>query len=423
MSRISNLVEFCSKIGIFKACPKTNVVTFGPYGKLILSQIKEEWKRANLKKFHNNFLINWENAFNEFDFDYYTESLEKVFGINKLPVGLIKICSKPPNNDYNLSEKSNFLMKNFYKNKQQHHELCYLSAYRFYDDSSMSFTDKSRIQSLTAMDPLSLWQRERKNWWSKILNFPEFVTLTSSSSDTTSISYKNDDALVQNGPDNDIILMESINHLSDLNEGDKRLKSLIKSKSEVNFIFKDAKHAIITETSAENVLESILNDSIEYRRKKSDLVPRLKHMQEKEKIVFRLNFRLAPFKACILYENQSLMKDLDKNSISDSNNLTAKESNQININGNLNETANDLRKMLYYAQINTFSRSVNHESEMSAMYEHLDEMGVPFSIFIPSTITKDGICRVRNRETTLEEHLHISLVVKQFSSISNALSF
>ena len=66
---------------------------------------------------------------------------------------------------------------------------------------------------------------------------------------------------------------------------------------------------------------------------------------------------------------------------------------------------------------------VKTEMELNERHDHLDMMGVPYSIYLPPSLPTDGICFVRSRETTLQEHLHISLLVKQFVSISNALSF
>ena len=86
MNKIVQLENFCLKTGILirsnidnsplvnnkynryekhnKNLNKINVeqtVNFGPYGQLLLNQIKNEWLKSNLFKFENNFLVDSKN--------------------------------------------------------------------------------------------------------------------------------------------------------------------------------------------------------------------------------------------------------------------------------------------------------------------------------------------------------------------------
>jgi glycyl-tRNA synthetase (class II) len=137
----------------------------------------------------------------------------------------------------------------------------------------------------------------------------------------------------------------------------------------------------------------------------------------KEKIVFNLDYRLAPFKACVLFH--SSLKD---ESIKKNNNINDLKRN-LNLNDNLDSIANSLKKLFVLNQINVMLMDVANENDIESKYDSLDEMGVPYVVYLPSTIVKDGICFIRSRDTTLSEKTHLSLVVKQFSSISNALHF
>jgi glycyl-tRNA synthetase (class II) len=197
--------------------------------------------------------------------------------------------------------------------------------------------------------------------------------------------------------------IKHIKYLSDQSENEEHLMSLfpMTGKSATNFLLKQTKQIVITQTTCQNVLENILYDSVQYRRDKSEIIKELKP-EAKKKIVFRLDFKLAPFKACILYNSNSKNDDMESS---------------------FSKLAYDLKKMFLYNQINVILLKINSESELESKYDHLDEMGIPYSIYLPSNISENGTCFIRNRETTLIEHLNFGLVVKQFCAIAKALNY
>lgn len=404
-----HILDFCLRNGIFKHCTSSGVVIFGPYGKLLLEEIKKEWLRANIKKFQHNFLVDsnenlLQKSTHKFESNFLVKSISEVYGIKELPVGLLNIYkSKLTKESSQKFSDQCFLLNNLKNNSM----VTYLNAFHFHNNQKINFDASTDIEdTLMKSDPLAFWQRERKNWWIKIFNSPEFVEMIHSgpnkeedSIDNFHVVYKqNNDS---SKDDNDVIAtsLESIKHITDLMVNKQFLHSLLNSTDiQSNFLLKDTNQMIVTQTTCEQVLENVLLDSVQYRRMKSDILKKT-NPNEKQKIIFRLNFKLAPHKACILY-NKPESKDAE---------AFANE-------------ARDLKKLFFYNQIDVLLMPVVSEEELQFKYDHLDEMGVPYSIYLPPGLTKDGMCHVRNRETTLQEHLHISLVVKQFKAISNALS-
>jgi len=247
-------------------------------------------------------------------------------------------------------------------------------------------------------DPLAFWQRERKRWWVRMLSFPENVELrhvnqeaSGEDTDTFCLEYKAEEG------EQEASQLEEIRHVTGLDDGKSFLKQLLNSdRPSENFLLRETSQMIITQTTCEKVLESVLLDSVQLRRDKSELLNLVGKEEEpmKRKVVFRLDYRLAPYKACIVYCGERG-----------------------------EAAARDLKKMFYYNQIEVLLMSVKREEELDEKHEWLDELGVPYAIYLPQTLAKDGVCFVRNRETTLQEQLHISLIIEQFRAVSNALSF
>lgn len=400
MNKLPNLVEFCQRAGIFKTCSASKKFTFGPYGQLLLKQIQKEWLRANLYKFSHNFLIDSTNLLNDsksFDADFFVKNLKENFGVTQLPVGLLNTyCScanKPVKSElYYLPSptEENFLIKELHGNESN--TLIHLNAYHFYSTEFLESTKLSDVEMNSMLsDPLLFWQRERKNWWIKMFSFPEKVTLKHSESNTENIDKVE---ISYQLPNESLKYLESIQHFTSLDNSSSCLQSLLKSGDPCqNFLLNDTKQMIVTQTTSQNVLENILADSVQYRCNKAEILNR-PEISDNQKVVFRLDYKLAPFKACILYDSSSLTE------------------------------ANDLKKIFFFNQIEVCMMLYkNDEQGLEEKYEQLDEMGVPYSIHLSRNLAKDGICFIRNRETTLIEHLHISLIVKQFRSLSNALCF
>lgn len=401
MLKSQSLLEFCHKTGIFTSCTESNTATFGPYGQLLLKQIKKQWLRANFNKFKHNFLIDSTNNLlhknNGFNLNFFINSLPSAYDFKQLPIGLLNVhtssCYKnKPSCEWEHPPNKFFL--DVPLDRHESNKLMHLNAFHFYNNDC--FVNDTEIDIMKS-DPLSFWQRERKNWWVKLFSFPEYVKLdhlsTSDQPDHTidkiNISYN---------PDNQSPnYLENVQHITNLNTNDQaELKRVFQlSEGPSNFLIKETSQMIITQTTAENVLEKILVDSVQYRRKKSEVLKTGSARFEKQKMVFRLNYKLAPYKACILYNEA---------------------------NDNYKE-ASTIQDVFRYNQIDVLMMPVKSESHLDERHDHLDTMGIPYSIYLPPSLAKDGICFVRNRETTLQEHLHISLLVKQFLAISNALSF
>jgi hypothetical protein len=398
MNRIPNLLDFSIKTGILNISNKT--VQYGLYGQLILNQIKNEWLRANLTKFETSFRVDSINFLNNqsnnenFSFKDYTKNLANIFEINNPPFSILNVFTSDTKCNRIEHAWDRFDQeKHFYSDCKPASLFTHLNGFHFCNDEHLNPNDFT--------DSLSFWQRERKNWWIKLFNCPENVYMNNQSIDDLKIGITD---LFYN-KNSTAKWLENISCIDNLTEHEINLESILKSiKEENNSYLANTKQLIITQTTCENVLESILNDSVQYRRKKSDILKLCKFENEKDKLVFRLDYRLAPYKACILYEKTN------------SDSIEIKKCYQV---------AEDMRKLFVYNQINVLLLSFDSKKEtIENKYDKLDELGVPYTIFIKaSRILKDGICLIRNRDTTLEEHLHISKVVEQFNSISNALNF
>jgi glycyl-tRNA synthetase (class II) len=185
------------------------------------------------------------------------------------------------------------------------------------------------------------------------------------------------------GENSETSWLENIKHIRNVNEDSEYLKLLVGSEDKQNLLLKETKQIIITQTNCNNILKNIIIDSVQ--------------INDSNKFIFNLDYRLAPFKTCILFEQ--------------------------NINNSMSSIADDLRKKLFSNQINSFKMQITNENELSTAYEHLDEMGVPFHIYLPSSITKNGLCLVRNRDTSLSEQTHIDRIANYFSKITNSLTY
>lgn len=344
MNRLLKLEKFCEKTGIF--CFKSH--KFGPYGYALKNQIKNEWLRFSLNKFSNNYLVEnidlLEKKESNFDLKYFISKLAN-FGKKSHLVGLINTfdSAKPDKNEPTL-----FIGIN----NQTNLNAIYLN--------------------FDLEDHYSFWQHERLQWWSKIVNFPEHLML-----DKSDLIYHYDQTDIKNKIEK-VTLVNNFENLLNF----KNMEPI--------------KNLIISETNCETILENILIDSVQFP---DDL--KLKEnlgqygINVQDKIYFNLDFRLAPFKICLLYSSQ------------------------------VRELAQDFKKIFYFKtkqNILLFELDDN-EADLEDKYDHIDLMGIPYSVYLPKSITKDGICKLRNRDTTVNEETHLNLVIQQFNSIVNALSF
>jgi glycyl-tRNA synthetase (class II) len=419
MNKIAKLENFCFKTGILiksnkNSSPlfddkynkydqysnfhnknnKEESFNFGPYGQLLLNQIRNEWLKSNLFKFENNFLIDSQNfAAASSDMNQYVSSLINVFNIKSLPVGFINVYNQQ------VSSKANpFLLYDLFKNHNKassekffkssissDFQTTHLNCFYFCDNNLFKHEsgDQKTLHLKSFKDPFTFFQREKKNWWIKILNNPENLTINHIESDLSKTESINEfDLNYKVEETTETSWLENIKHIRNVNDN-KYLKLLIGSSDIDNFLLKETKQLIITQTNCNNILKNIIIDSVQ--------------ILDSNKFIFNLDYRLAPFKTCIIFEQ--------------------------NINSSMSSIANDLRKKLFSFQVNSFKMEVANENELNKAYEHLDEMGVPFNIYLPSSITKNGICFVRNRDTSLSEQTHIDRIANYFNQITNSLTY
>ncbi|KAG8186659.1 hypothetical protein JTE90_014735 [Oedothorax gibbosus] len=104
------------------------------------------------------------------------------------------------------------------------------------------------------------------------------------------------------------------------------------------------------------------------------------------KNVLQLHFKLAPYKVCLFLEASDI-ESLKK----------------------LETLKSHLTKELKDSSISLFSSPVlEHSSSISTSFDRLDEMGVPYIIVLNEKSLLTGIAGLRNRDTTLQEQVHIA---------------
>jgi glycyl-tRNA synthetase (class II) len=404
MNRLTKLEDICQKIGIFtyKKINGESRLVFGPYGHMLLNQIKNEWIRTNTVKYTNNYLIKWINLSSEsdnntdFDVDHYCQSLKDQFNLRRLPFGAVNVYES----GLNQNEASKFTL---FKNVHRVTNLNY-----FY------------LNDLLEIDCLTYWQNERRRWWIRHMQNPQNVSIDSllnkenTPKTDTQVSYnltnfRDVQELIQNQIIKPHVSLETITYFNDVYESqNKKIIDFYERFSADLNEKKKKKDFLMTQTSCESILENILIDSLNIPDQKSIDGMKKFGLDKSEKAVFELDFRLAPYKACILFESdytdQESTKDAEKKS-------------------KLITLATDLKKLCYLNNVNVFMMSINDEKDLNNVQTNLDLMGVPFSIYLPSTIVKDGICHVRNRDTSLSEHAHYSNIAKNFKSYTDSLNF
>lgn len=349
-----SLLNLCNKSGIFRVNKKTNTISYGPYGYMIINQIKNLWLKWNLIKTSNMYLFRKEQHHIDTDFDYYLKSVFNLFNQNIQPFGLIDTNTSE---DHDHDDFEPLLVKNKFKT--------HLNVYYF-----MLKSDKYD-------DTLLYWQRKHKKWWFSLLSSPQNIDFklhnNSNSNDDLKFQYKYDE--------NKMFNLEKFQFYDDYKHVFKHLNG------DLAILNDNYGKLLHIRTSCEVILENLLIDSI---KEQKSLINR-----NEKRHVFHLDFRLAPYKACIL---------VDK-----------KQNEQQNI-------ANDLLKMFFNENLQVFLQYYDNDKEsLNHIYTRLDELGIPFTIYMPETMQKDGICLVRNRDTTIDEHLHFTKILTHFKFILNKL--
>ncbi|XP_008479780.1 DNA polymerase subunit gamma-2, mitochondrial-like [Diaphorina citri] len=116
-------------------------------------------------------------------------------------------------------------------------------------------------------------------------------------------------------------------------------------------------------------------------------------MRVRDRKVLRLHRRLAPYKVAFLNSTDDELKSL-----------------AVYLYENLRQS----HIYCLFTPLDSSSKSPGSiESQLSAN----DKLGVPYSILIRDTALQDGLISIRNRDTTLEEKVHISKVNDYIESL------
>jgi glycyl-tRNA synthetase (class II) len=300
-----------------------------------------------------------------------------------LPFGIVNIYNEEIKSVPDVSENS--------KNASEH-QFINISNYSQTSTSlnAIYFFNKNRVNEY-----LVNWQRKRKKWFLKFMSLPENIHLSIDNEHEMNFVYK-----FENKFDLKIETMIHLKNTDFMKEGSsnapldsvqqhhqdliKGLHSIVEViKSETPFKGVEDIDVLVVKSRCEDILESILFDSFQIRDKNIS-----------GKDVFRLDIRLAPYKACILIKS--------------------------NIKENVTIAA-DLKKMFYFENISVFSQSYENDEDLKGKFDYIDQLGVPFAIVMPHTLKTDGVCLVRYRETTLLQKLHFSQIVKHFKEMMVSL--
>lgn len=76
----------------------------------------------------------------------------------------------------------------------------------------------------------------------------------------------------------------------------------------------------------------------------------------------------------------------------------------------IQEVSDILAKEFRTADINVLQVVSMASSPSAKAFERLDQMGVPFAVLLSDTTVKSGVVKIRNRDTTLLQEMHISQV-------------
>lgn len=151
-------------------------------------------------------------------------------------------------------------------------------------------------------------------------------------------------------------------------------------------------------TSPELILECVLFDSVDLPNPETESELAKYSMKSRGSTKFNLDLSLAPYKLAILYKRDD---------------------------EHAKTVAYDLKRMLRMRGINgTLVYAVDNDQDaLNARLRTLDILGVPYSLYLPSRVTVDGMCRIRFRETELNQVIHTRDVVKQFRDILDSLNY
>ncbi|XP_035223788.1 DNA polymerase subunit gamma-2, mitochondrial-like [Stegodyphus dumicola] len=213
------------------------------------------------------------------------------------------------------------------------------------------------------------WSRQRYLWWRKFSSIPSKFSLsevvkTPEGNEHLSIHLEfpwgnellETTTLYENNFSKDLWACHSSKHISNKN-------------------FADMPSIVTCETELDMAVLAYLANS--YTKKLRG---------EEIRNVFQLHYKLAPYKVCFSLEgnNMEFMKQLD-------------------------DIRKHLTKELKCAGILVLPKfDINPLEDTQFHYVRFDEMGIPYTVVLNDNVLQTGIVGLRNRDTTVQEQIHIS---------------
>lgn len=264
----------------------------------------------------------------------------------KLPVGLAQVVFSSRKREFN---PDRFIF--------QPHMCTYLSLYFF-----CAPKDASRWQDS--------WHRVRLQWWRKFSGTPSAF----SSTDVKSENGKQIVEVKYPFPWGEDVIERVTNYGSKpIEELEEKRKSFLKGKDGRKLVLP---HVITSVGILEGGMLAYLLEAYQ-----SAIVPSQKGKRRRQ--FMRLNTSLCPVKVAIVK-----MEETDE----------------------IQEVSDILAKEFRTADINVLQVVSMASSPSAKAFERLDQMGVPFAVLLSDTTVKSGVVKIRNRDTTLLQEMHISQV-------------
>ena len=390
--RLEMLEKFCLRVGILvKSAPSASRtsadadhhLSFGTYGHLLLMQIRNEWLRTNLFKFRNVHLVEGLDFPTSRTTTAATAALLPASSSAAATFGIANVSPQAA------AQKASARFLDRPLLLQHSRPFTLLNGYYFYTNSKPAYNPIGHFERTSGS--FAFWLRERQNWWSRVLNSPENIFVEQQQNNDSRVATNQCQLMCKHSSAAEALELEQITTLTERSQ----IEAMFAPGDHGRQLGEQVRQLTVTRTSAERVLENILHDSVHVTESK-----------DASSFVFNLDYRLAPYKTCILLEASD--GDDDENDV------------------NMRDIGNDMLKRLVAHSNSTYTERVASVSrsgdELQRTYAHMDELGVPYSIYLPATVTKDGLCSIRSRDTGIQEQTHISLVHEHFANISGVLS-
>lgn len=364
MDRWAKILKVCSQNGFFDAVTADNIPTsilYGPLGSLLRRNIKREWLFS---------VVNISDA--------------KLFPLEVLVKS--KLLQQHPISDRSASLLLPDVLENYFKflpSYSPHDSPCGFATYGSHVGTEQSIVCRDELFSSsifrklgsrhwlcvaffcspkTSSDWFNDWSRYRYRWWRKFSSMPSKFSMSEVTETATGDQQL---SLMMNFPwgkekiecvtlYEDAFFNKMCRSLNLKNESGKFSPAIIVCQSELDI----ATFAYLANSFAE------------------------KWRSNEIRQLFQLNIKLSPYKVAVsLNGDESDMKKI-------------------------RDLANHLEKDLKKSEIVVLPLSCTSK-DISSQFKRFDEMGVPFTVVLDRKAFQCGVASVRNRDSTLEEHVHI----------------